>query len=39
LMGARVWVVPNPSGLNAHQTITSLAQAYAEPAKVAGVIT
>ena len=38
LMGARVWVVPNPSGLNAHQTITSLAQAYAEPAKVAGVI-
>jgi double-stranded uracil-DNA glycosylase len=39
LMGARVWVVPNPSGLNAHQTITSLAQAYAEPAKFAGVIT
>jgi double-stranded uracil-DNA glycosylase len=39
LMGARIWVVPNPSGLNAHQTITSLAQAYAEPAKVAGVIT
>ena len=39
LMGARVWVVPNPSGLNAHQTITSLAQAYAGPAKVAGVIT
>jgi len=39
LMGARVWVVPNPSGLNAHQTITSLAEAYAEPARVAGVIT
>ena len=39
LVGARFWVVPNPSGLNAHQTITSLAQAYAEPAKVAGVIT
>jgi TDG/mug DNA glycosylase family protein len=39
LRGARVWVVPNPSGLNAHQTITSLARAYAEPAKVAGVIT
>ena len=36
---SRLWVVPNPSGLNAHQTITSLAQAYAEPAKVAGVIT
>jgi double-stranded uracil-DNA glycosylase len=39
LMGARIWVVPNPSGVNAHQTITSLAEAYAEPAKLAGVIT
>ena len=39
LTGARLWVVPNPSGLNAHETITSLAQAYAEPARVAGVIT
>jgi double-stranded uracil-DNA glycosylase len=39
LRGARVWVVPNPSGLNAHQTISSLAEAYAEPARVAGVIT
>jgi TDG/mug DNA glycosylase family protein len=38
LEGARVWVVPNPSGLNAHETITSLAKAYAEPARVAGVI-
>jgi double-stranded uracil-DNA glycosylase len=38
LSGARVWVVPNPSGLNAHETITSLAHAYAEPAKIAGVI-
>jgi double-stranded uracil-DNA glycosylase len=38
LAGARVWVVPNPSGLNAHATISSLAQAYAEPARVAGVI-
>ena len=37
LSGARVWVVPNPSGLNAHETITSLAQAYAEPARIAGV--
>lgn len=36
--GARVWVVPNPSGLNAHETIASLAVAYAEPARVAGVI-
>jgi double-stranded uracil-DNA glycosylase len=38
LEGARVWVVPNPSGLNAHETITSLAEAYAEPARAAGVI-
>jgi double-stranded uracil-DNA glycosylase len=38
LAGARVWAVPNPSGLNAHETITSLAQAYAEPARIAGVI-
>ena len=36
--GARVWVVPNPSGLNAHETIASLAQAYAKPARIAGVI-
>jgi TDG/mug DNA glycosylase family protein len=38
LAGARVWVVPNPSGLNAHATISSLAQAYAEPARIARVI-
>jgi TDG/mug DNA glycosylase family protein len=38
LGGARVWVVPNPSGLNAHETISSLAEAYAEPARVARVI-
>jgi TDG/mug DNA glycosylase family protein len=38
LAGARLWVVPNPSGLNAHETIASLAQAYAEPARTAGVI-
>jgi TDG/mug DNA glycosylase family protein len=38
LVGAQVWVVPNPSGLNAHETIGSLAQAYAEPARAAGVI-
>jgi double-stranded uracil-DNA glycosylase len=38
LAGARVWVVPNPSGLNAHATISNLAKAYAEPARVAGVI-
>ncbi len=33
---ARLWVVPNPSGLNAHATIASLASAYAEPARAAG---
>jgi len=38
LVGARLWLVPNPSGLNAHETIDSLADAYAEPARAAGVI-
>ncbi len=38
LAGAELWVVPNPSGLNAHQTIATLAEAYAEPARAAGVI-
>ena len=36
--GAALWVVPNPSGLNAHETIASLASAYAAPAAEAGVI-
>ncbi len=35
---AELWVVPNPSGLNAHHTIATLAAAYAEPARAAGVI-
>ena len=34
----RVWVVPNPSGLNAHETTATLAQAYAEPARAAGIL-
>jgi TDG/mug DNA glycosylase family protein len=34
---AQLWVVPNPSGLNAHETIASLATAYAEPARAAGI--
>lgn len=38
LEGARLWVVPNPSGLNAHETVETLATAYAEPARAAGVI-
>ena len=33
---ARLWVVANPSGLNAHATVATLAQAYAEPALAAG---
>lgn len=37
LAGAELWVVPNPSGLNAHETVTSLAQAYAAPARAAGI--
>ena len=36
--GAEVWVVPNPSGLNAHETVASLAVAYGEAARAAGVI-
>ena len=34
---AELWVVPNPSGLNAHESVASLAAAYAEPARAAGV--
>lgn len=36
--GSRLWVVPKPSGLNAHETVTTLARAYADPARAAGVI-
>ena len=36
--GARLWVMPNPSGLNAHETVESLAVAYAEPARAAGLL-
>lgn len=38
LAGAELWVVPNPSGLNAHETVASLAAAYAEPARAAGIL-
>lgn len=38
LEGAVLWVVPNPSGLNAHDTVATLAAAYAEPARAAGLI-
>ena len=30
LAGAALWVLPNPSGLNAHDTVASLAIAYRE---------
>jgi len=33
-----VWVVPNPSGLNAHETVDTLAAAYAAPARAAGIL-
>lgn len=35
---AELWVVPNPSGLNAHETVASLADAYRRPAIAAGVV-
>lgn len=38
LAGAALWVVPNPSGLNAHETVDTLARAYAEPACAAGLL-
>ncbi|NNC80193.1 MAG: mismatch-specific DNA-glycosylase [Acidimicrobiales bacterium] len=36
--GRELWVVPNPSGLNAHETVETLAAAYREPALAAGVM-
>jgi len=35
---SRVFVVPNPSGLNAHETVATLARAYADAARAAGVL-
>jgi double-stranded uracil-DNA glycosylase len=37
LNGAQVWVVPNPSGRNAHAPLDTLAAAYREVALAAGV--
>ncbi|WP_311211061.1 MULTISPECIES: mismatch-specific DNA-glycosylase [unclassified Aeromicrobium] len=37
LEGAQLWVVPNPSGLNAHATVETLARDYREVALTAGV--
>jgi TDG/mug DNA glycosylase family protein len=36
--GSRLLVVPNPSGLNAHETVTTLARAYGDAARAAGII-
>ncbi|HEX2155316.1 MAG TPA: mismatch-specific DNA-glycosylase [Acidimicrobiia bacterium] len=38
LAGASVWVVPNPSGLNAHETLTTLAGWYSQAAEAAGLV-
>ena len=37
LAGHALWVVPNPSGLNAHETAASLGAAYREVAVAAGI--
>jgi double-stranded uracil-DNA glycosylase len=37
LGGSQLWVVPNPSGLNAHATAASLGAAYREVAVAAGI--
>jgi double-stranded uracil-DNA glycosylase len=39
LEGAELWVVPNPSGLNAHETVDSLAAAYRQVGEAAGIET
>jgi double-stranded uracil-DNA glycosylase len=36
--GAQLWVVPNPSGLNAHASLADLAAAYREVAVAAGIL-
>lgn len=38
LAGAELWVVPNPSGLNAHETVDSLAVAYRRVGEAAGIV-
>jgi len=35
--GAQLWVLPNPSGLNAHETVDSLAHWYRSAAQSAGI--
>jgi TDG/mug DNA glycosylase family protein len=36
--GAQCWVLPNPSGLNAHETVDSLARAYRQAGVAAGLV-
>ena len=36
--GAELWLLPNPSGLNAHHTVDSLADWYRRAAEAAGVV-
>ena len=38
LAGAELWVVPNPSGLNAHETVESLSHWYRKVADRAGLV-
>ena len=38
LAGAELWVLPNPSGLNAHESVQSLAAAYRDAAQAARVL-
>jgi double-stranded uracil-DNA glycosylase len=38
LAGRDLWVVPNPSGLNAHSSLDQLAAAYREVAAAAGIV-
>ena len=35
--GADLWILPNPSGLNAHESVGSLADWYGQAARAAGV--
>jgi TDG/mug DNA glycosylase family protein len=36
--GSCLFVVPNPSGLNAHETTSTLAEAYRRAAIAAGIV-
>lgn len=38
LAGAELWVLPNPSGLNAHETIDSIAAKMREVGVAAGLL-